>query len=183
MTSAGYRACDRAHAAPPCVDPACYCEAHARRADKILPGLGDLIRRGVLEPSLEIAIGDQVVPALRAIRTADPADPKTPFRLSNEELMSWADRVGVYRAPMEETYIRLVVDEIRERRAAEAAFAEIDRRFQDLDCGACDAGPGYCAEHAGLARQWRGAREDLLDEARIHRGYLLDAFKLGKEPT
>ena len=42
--------CDRAHAAPTCEDPACFREEYARRADEFLPGMGDLIRRGWLDP-------------------------------------------------------------------------------------------------------------------------------------
>lgn len=42
--------CDRVHSAPTCNDPACFREESARRADECLPGLGDLVRRGLLDP-------------------------------------------------------------------------------------------------------------------------------------
>jgi len=42
--------CDRVHPAPSCIDPACYREESARKADDILPGLGDLVRKGRLDP-------------------------------------------------------------------------------------------------------------------------------------
>jgi hypothetical protein len=47
-----FPSCSQAHPAPPCADPACYREQSARRADEDLPGLGDLVRKGVLEPDL-----------------------------------------------------------------------------------------------------------------------------------
>lgn len=43
-------ACDRGHPAPTCADPGCYREIAARKADEILPGLGDLVRKGNLDP-------------------------------------------------------------------------------------------------------------------------------------
>ena len=44
--------CDRRHPAPSCADPACYREGAAHAADSLLPGLGDLVRKGVLDPDL-----------------------------------------------------------------------------------------------------------------------------------
>jgi hypothetical protein len=87
---------------------------------------------------------------------------------------------------MEGSNLRLIVDEVCERRAAEATFAEIDRRYQELECADCDnALPGFCPEHAPLARAWRRAKEDFLDQMRIHRGYAIDLGKslLHKEST
>ena len=43
-------ACDRSHPSPSCTDPGCYRETAARKADEILPGLGDLVRKGRLDP-------------------------------------------------------------------------------------------------------------------------------------
>ncbi len=43
--------CNRSHPAPSCADPACYREEHARKADAALPGLGDLVRSGKLDPA------------------------------------------------------------------------------------------------------------------------------------
>jgi hypothetical protein len=151
----------------------CYCEVHAHRADKILPGLGDFVRRGVLDPDLWIEIGDEIVPSLRAIRAADPADPEATDYLSDEELAAWAKRSGIYQASMEETYLRFILNELRERRDAEALFAEADRQFQQVDCRVCDdAGADNCEEHRSLLKRWRSTRAALCELARIHRGYL-----------
>ena len=182
----GWRSCNRTHAAPPCDDPACYCEEHASRADAILPGLGDFVRRGDIAPNLWIWIGDSPLPPLRDTRSADPANPTTTDRLTDEELASWARNCRIDEKSMEGTYLRFLVDELQDRRAAEAAFAEVDDRFQALECEACDdlSGSRLCPEHEVLAKQWRRARDELLEQARIHRGYLLDGVKvlLGKVP-
>ena len=188
--------CDGAHAAPTCDDPACYREAHACQVDQILPGLGDLVRRGDLDPGQPRSFDPldderwseplRLVPPLRALRAADPADPRTPDRLTDEELASWARNCRIDEKSMEGTYLRFLVDELQDRRAAEAAFAEVDDRFQALECEACDdlSGSRLCPEHEVLAKQWRRARDELLEQARIHRGYLLDGVKvlLGKVP-
>lgn len=173
--SDGYMGCSRTHAAPPCEDPACYCEEHAHKADQILPGLGDFIRRGAVGPELWIEINDQILPPLRATREADPADPRTPDRPSDDELIAWANRAGIYQPSMDGTYFRFVLDEIRERRDAEKVFVDLDRQFQNiLDCTACDdGGPDGCKEHKPLIRAWRDARSNLCEQARVHRGYLL----------
>ena len=44
--------CNRSHPAPSCEDPACFREESARKADDLLPGLGDLVRKGRLDPEL-----------------------------------------------------------------------------------------------------------------------------------
>lgn len=188
--------CDGRHAAPTCADPACYREARALQVDQILPGLGDLVRRGDLDPGQPRSFDPldferwseplRLVPPLRAFRAADPAHPRTPDRLTDEELAAWADHCGIFEKTMEGTYLRFLVDELQDRRAAEAAFAEFDEPLQALECEACEdlSGPRLCPEHEVLAKQWRRARDELLEQARIHRGYLVDAVKvlLGKVP-
>lgn len=196
--------CDGKHAAPTCDDPACYREEVARRADDNLPGLGELVRKGLLDPDPrpdpqpdpdpDTATEDAeqwtdaatLVPPLRAFRAADPSDPATTDRLTDEELTDWATKCGIYEKSMEGTYLRFLVDELQDRRAAEEAFAEVDERFQALECEACDdlSGPRLCSEHEVLAKEWRRTRENLLEQVRIHRGYLLDLMKgvLGKVP-
>lgn len=93
--------------------------------------------------------------------------------LSDGELAAWAERAGVYQETMEGSYLRLIVDELRERRSAEALFAEVDREFQGVDCATCDdEGADNCEKHKLLVRQWRSTRAALCDLARLHRGYL-----------
>jgi len=76
---------------------------------------------------------------------------------------------------MEGTYLRFAVDELSERRSAEARFAEVDQRLQAVECAECNKEPGYCDDHEGLAIAWRLVRDELCEQARIHRGYLRDA--------
>jgi len=118
---------------------------------------------------------DDVTAKVLTARAADPEDLDTTDHLSNEELAAWAESVGLYQEQLEHSYLRLIIDELRDRRDAEALFVELDRRFQDIvDCTACDdGGPDGCAEHKPLIRLWRNARSALCDLARIHRGYLL----------
>lgn len=119
--------------------------------------------------------GHDQAATLCAERPADPTDPKTPDGLSDEELETWADANGIYEDAMKGTCLRMVVDELRERRDAEILFVELDRKFQDVvDCAACDdGGPDGCEDHKALIRSWRAARSALCDLARIHRGYLM----------
>ena len=170
----GWQACDREHRAPPCEDPGCYCEEHAFKADEIAPGLGHLVRAGAIAASTSITIGDHIIPALRAVRAADPRDPTTEPHLSAAELAAWAKQCGVDQFMMEETFLRYIFDELHERRDAESLFVELDRRFQDIvDCTACStSGPDGCEEHEGLIQSWRHARSTLCDLARIHRGFM-----------
>ena len=171
----GWQACDREHRAPPCEDPGCYCEEHAFKADEIAPGLGHLVRAGAIAANTSITIGDHIIPALRAVRAADPRDPTTEPHLSAAELAAWAKQCGVDDQPaMEETFLCYIFDELRERRDAESLFIELDRRFQDIvDCTACaTSGPDGCEEHEGLIQSWRHARSALCDVARIHRGLM-----------
>lgn len=110
-----------------------------------------------------------------APRAADLEDLTTTDNLSDDELREWAARAGIYEEAMGGSYLRLVVDELRERRDAEVLFVELDRKFQDIvDCGGCaEGGPDGCRDHAPLIRSWRDARSALCDLARIHRGYLM----------
>jgi hypothetical protein len=104
-----------------------------------------------------------------ASRAADPADLGTTDHLSDDELATWAEQTGA----QDGTYLRMVLDELRERRDAEVLFAEIDREFQSVDCETCDdEGADHCAEHAPIVKRWRSTRAALCDLARIHRGYL-----------
>ena len=169
-----WQACDREHGPPACEDPNCYCEELAFKADEIAPGLGHLVRAGVIATNTSITIGEYIIPALRAIRTADPRDPTTEPHLSATELAAWAKQCGVDQPTMEETFLRYIFDELRERRDAEKLFVELDRRFQDIvDCTACStSGPDGCEEHESLIQSWRHARSALCDLARIHRGYM-----------
>jgi hypothetical protein len=109
----------------------------------------------------------------RNLFDSTPEDPSTLDHLSDGELAAWADRVSLYQASLEGSYLRLIVDELRERREAEAIFAEVDRQFQALDCPTCDdQGADNCEAHKLLVRQWRSARAALCDLARLHRAYL-----------
>ena len=109
-----------------------------------------------------------------ASRAADPEDPSTADHLTDEELAAWAESVGLYHESLKTSYLRMIVDELQDRRVAEVMFAEIDREFQDVDCPTCDdEGADNCEEHTMLVRQWRSARAALCDLARIHRSYLL----------
>jgi hypothetical protein len=172
---AGYQACDRQHRAPSCKDPGCYCEEHASKADEIAAGLGHLVRAGAIAVCTSITIGEYIIPSLCALRTADPRDPTTEPHLSAAELATWAKACGVDQPAMEDTFLRYIFDELRERRDAESLFVELDRRFQDIvDCESCStSGPDGCEEHEGLIRSWRHARSALCDLARIHRGYMM----------
>ena len=109
-----------------------------------------------------------------ASRAADPEDPSTADHLTDEELATWAEGVNLYDESMKTSYLRMIVDELEDRRHAEVMFAEIDRQFQDVDCLTCDdEGADHCETHKTLVRQWRSARAALCDLARIHRSYLL----------
>jgi hypothetical protein len=117
---------------------------------------------------------DDVTAKVLASRAADPEDPTAIDHLSNEELAAWAESVGLYQEQLEHSYLRLIVDELRDRRDAEVLFAEIDRQFQEVDCRTCDdEGADNCEEHQSIVRQWRSARAALCDLVRIHRSYLL----------
>lgn len=101
------------------------------------------------------------------------ADPAVRDHLSDKDLTAWAERAGVYEASMEGSCLRAIVDELHERRDAEALFAEVDRQFQEVDCRTCDdEGADHCEAHKLLVRQWRSTRAALCDLARIHRAYL-----------
>ena len=109
-----------------------------------------------------------------ASRAADPEDPTTADHLTDRELAAWAASVDLYHESMKTSYLRMIVDELEDRRHAEVMFAEIDRQFQDVDCATCDdEGADHCETHKALVRQWRSARAALCDLARIHRSYLL----------
>ena len=118
---------------------------------------------------------EDVTAKVLARRTADPEDPSFESHLSEPELTAWIASIGIDDPHLEGTSLRAVFDELRERRAAELLFVEVDRQLQDVvDCTDCDdGGPDGCAEHHGLIRQWRNARSALCDLARIHRCYLL----------
>ena len=117
---------------------------------------------------------DDTVAKILASRAADPEEPTAIDHLSNEELVAWAESTGIYQAPLERSYLRLIVDELRDRRDAEVLFAEVDRQFQEVDCPTCDdEGADHCETHQAIVRQWRSARAALCDLARIHRSYLL----------
>jgi hypothetical protein len=74
---------------------------------------------------------------------------------------------------MDRSFLRQIIDDLRERRTAETMFTEIDRQFQEVNCRTCDdAGADNCAKHKLLVQQWRSARAALCDLARLHRGYL-----------
>jgi hypothetical protein len=315
--------CDRTHTAPTCDDPACYREEHAKKADEFLPGLGDLVRKGKLDPDLPV--GDKIVDAsdlwterpavvikrhqelsdveincatadelrdayralrehhvaettalvsrrdditrrrddltrrmdaltenqqilakgqqllegarsimqrdgetieqlsgekdrlaeiidfmrdhyspiggrscalcvyeegrfirscaihrwddtaakLLATRLSDPERPMTDY-LSDNELAAWLDRVGLRRADLEGTYLRLILDELRERRDAEAMFVDADLQLQALaGCETCaDDTHATDHEHRAIVKRWRIAQGALCALARIHRGYL-----------
>jgi hypothetical protein len=279
--------CDRAHVAPTCADPACYREEHAKKADAILQGLGDLVRQGKLDPDpstnekLEklgdtdgnpwsepakvirrhqelsdeevdratlddlrvayrslrdhhvtettalvsrrddltrrrddlLARNQQVLTQsqqlierastimqsdaanldrlgsenarlteivdtaakLLASRVADPTNPTMPDYLSDDELATWLDRAGLACAALEGTYLRLVLDELRERRDAEAMFVDADLQLQRIaDCEACAENMhGTDHEHRAILKRWRIAQAALCALARIHRGYLI----------
>lgn len=93
--------------------------------------------------------------------------------LSDEELTAWAADIGLGDATLTGSYLGLVVDELRDRRAAEIFFAEIDREFQAVDCRTCDdVGADNCEPHAPMVKRWRSARAALCDIARFHRGYV-----------
>lgn len=110
----------------------------------------------------------------RTVLASQANDPAATNYLTDDALIAWAARAGIYETPMEGSYVRQIVDELRERRAAEAIFVEIDRQFQEVDCRTCDdAGADNCERHKLLVRQWRSARAALCDLARLHRGYLL----------
>jgi hypothetical protein len=169
-----YMACDRSHLAPPCEDPSCYCEEHAYVADQIADGLGHLVRAGTIAMGTSITVGDQIIPALHAIRTADPRDPDTEFHLSDSELRAWANQCGLDQPSMEETFLYYIFAELRGRRDAESLFVELDRKLQDVvDCRDCaTGGPDGCEDHEGLIRSWRDARSVLCDLARTHHGLM-----------
>jgi hypothetical protein len=171
----GWQACDREHRAPPCEDPNCYCEELAFKADEIVPGLGHLVRAGAIAAGTSITIGAHIIPALHAIRAADPREPTTEPHLSAAELTAWGKLCGVDQPAMEETFLRYIFDELHERRDAESLFVELDRRFQAIvDCEGCaTGGPDGCEEHESLIQSWRHARSALCDLARIHRGHML----------
>ena len=117
---------------------------------------------------------EDVAAKVLATRAADPEDPTTADHLTDEELATWAEGVGLYHESMKTSYLRMIVDELEDRRHAEVMFAEIDRQFQDVDCPTCDdEGADHCETHKTLVRQWRSARAALCDLARIHRSYLL----------
>lgn len=143
---------------------------------------------------------DSTVARVLASRAADPderltgrnlfdvantEEAATLDHLSDGELAAWADHAGVYQEALEGSYLRLVVDELRERRGAEALFAEVDREFQGVDCKACDdEGADNCQTHKLLVRQWRSTRAALCDLARLHRGYLRSlSAPSGGDPT
>ena len=109
-----------------------------------------------------------------ASRASDPEDPATADHLTDIELAAWAASVDLYDESMRTSYLRMIVDELEDRRHAEVLFAEIDREFQDVDCPTCDdGGADNCETHKAIVRQWRSARAALCDLARIHRSYLL----------
>ena len=117
---------------------------------------------------------DDRVAKVLASRAGAADDPATLDYVSDDELTAWVGLAGIDEASMEGAYLRQIIDELRERRAAEAIFAEVDRKFQDVDCRTCDdTGADNCAAHKLLVRQWRSARAALCDLTRLHRGYLL----------
>jgi len=109
-----------------------------------------------------------------AARAVDPENPATTDYLSDEELVAWADAAFAYREPMAGSYLRLILDELRERRDAEAMFVDVDLQLQVLvDCEACaDDTHGSDDEHRKILKRWRIAQGTLCALARIHRGYL-----------
>ena len=114
-----------------------------------------------------------------AARAADTADLRTCDHLSDEELVAWATRAGVYNATMTTTYLRMVIDELRERRDAEAMFADADLQLQRIaSCETCaEDTHATDDEHRAIVRRWRIAQGALCALVRLHRGYLrsLDA--------
>ncbi len=119
-------------------------------------------------------IVESAVAILFAPRAADPADPKTFDHLSDEELTTWAKQAGIYREDMVSTYLRMVVDELRERRDAEAMFVDADLQLQRIaGCEMCAGNMHDTAdEHCAIIKRWRIAQGALCALARIHRGYL-----------
>lgn len=108
-----------------------------------------------------------------ASRAYDPAHEAPCTYLSDEALDAWVQSFDLYEESMAASYLRAIVDELRDRLDAEALFAEVDRQFQAVNCSRCDdAGADNCEEHKLLVRQWRSTRAALCDLARLHRGYL-----------
>jgi hypothetical protein len=115
----------------------------------------------------------ETIAKIFASRAAGPQESMATDCLSDVELTAWAERAGINRPSMAGLYLRLIVDELHERRDAEAIFVEVDRRFQATDCRTCDdQGADNCEDHQLLVRHWRSARAALCDLARLHRGYL-----------
>jgi hypothetical protein len=91
--------CDREHPAPTCNDPTCYREDAARKADEILPGLGNLVRKGNLDP--------------------DPDPPARPKLAKVADVdVHWRDPAKVIRRYQELTDDQVAAASIDELRAA-----------------------------------------------------------------
>lgn len=127
---------------------------------------------------------DDTAGKLLASRAADPADPTTTNYLSDAELAAWMDRTDLKQAALMGTYLRLILDELRERRDAEAMFVDVDLQLQRLvDCEACaDDTHGSSDEHRAILKRWRIAQSALCALARIHRGYLRSKNAPGCDP-
>lgn len=110
--------------------------------------------------SCKVHLWEDAAKRIFATRADAPDDPTTTDHLSDRELFVWANRAGLYEDDLRDTCVRLIVDELRDRRAAEAIFVELDRQFQDIvDCDGCSrGGPDGCTEHEDLIRAWRNAR-------------------------
>lgn len=110
-----------------------------------------------------------------------PADPSAPAYLSDVELASWLTQVDVKQ--LEGTYLRLVLDELRERRDAEAMFGDVDLQLQRFaECEECaDDMHATDHEHRAILKRWKIAQAALGALARIHRGYLHSL--VAKDPT
>lgn len=88
-----------------------------------------------------------------------PEDPARPRHLTHEELDRWMAQIGDLPA---ESCLRIALDELRALRGLHAAFDEIDRRYDEINCAVCDKGEGsffgHCDEHATIVRAWNRAR-------------------------
>jgi hypothetical protein len=98
-----------------------------------------------------------------------PREASAPDYLSDEELSRWVDSTNLKIPPG--TYLRLVLDELRERRDAEAMFVDVDLQLQKLASRDDDAS-GTDEERQAVLKRWQIARSALCALARIHRGYL-----------
>jgi hypothetical protein len=111
------------------------CEEMLAKSSRTLTASQQLVER-----TASILRDDEgIVAKVLAPRAVAPTDLAMTDHLSDKELTAWAEQAGVYSEKLRDTYLRLALDELRERRDAEVFFVEADRALQAVECEACTA--------------------------------------------